>query len=578
MKKYEKRKKPKSASSALFAPAILMAFFSIVTILSCTKETSRVEDKTAEKSYASFVTNAANAKADQDSISIGIRWSGTSWAITTGADGFITGFSRNSGGSGADQAIAGNLYVRLKPHLGEQPRQQEIVIKDMATGKEEKMILTQLPLSASDKITINPSVKFQKVTGFGGMINPTWTGNTQLSLQDIDKLYGPDGLGLNIGRLMLYPNVSGWSREVAVAKRVRQHGAILFASPWTPPTQLKSSNTNGNQNGEYLLPQNYAAFAAHIKSYVDFYKAEGIEIEAVSVQNEPDYKVSYDGCSYSPEQMRDFVKGHGRSVGAKLMSSETVQFRKDYTDLLLNDPQASNNFDIVATHLYGFNFRTMVSNYPLARQHNKEVWVTEHLFNEEYDKAPANSESKNWPFAWKYDWEWLPSLKTTLAEELHDCMNNNFNAYVYWYLKRYYGFLGEDKDANNPAGWYMASNGEITKRGYIIAHYAKYATGRTRIEASSGVNIASAQYATGQPSFLVTAYEGTNDITLVLINRSTSAKIIDIVVPAAINTVTAVETTSLKNMASLENNLSSDKKSVRVRISPESIASFKLSL
>ncbi|MCH5684918.1 hypothetical protein LWM68_12095 [Niabella sp. W65] len=242
------------------------------------------------------------------------------------------------------------------------------------------------------------------------------------------------------------------------------------------------------------------------------------------MQNEPDYKVGYDGCSYSPEQMRDFVKGHGRSVGAKLMAGETVQFRKDYTDILLNDPQVSNNFDIVATHLYGFNFRTMVSNYPLAKQHNKEVWVTEHLFNEEFDKQPTSSELRNWTFSWKYDWEWLPSLKTTLAEELHDCMSNNMNAYVYWYLKRYYGFIGEDKDANNPAAWYMHANGEITKRGYIISHYAKYATGRTRIEVNPGSNIASAQYTAGKPSFLITAYEGTNDITVVLINRELPQK------------------------------------------------------
>jgi glucuronoarabinoxylan endo-1,4-beta-xylanase len=578
MKGYQKSKNPEEGFIRLLFPGILLAFSQILMLISCTKEKSSAGTGTGGKSYASFITNTVTAKADQDSISVGIRWSATNWTVTTQADGFITGFSRNSGGASSDQSIAGSLYVRLKPHLGEDPRQQDIVIKDIATGKEEKMVLTQTPLSGSDKITINPSVKYQKVTGFGGMINPTWTGSTQLSVQDIDKLYGPDGIGLNIGRLMLYPNTANWSREVAVAKRAKQYGAILFASPWTPPTHLKSSNTNGNQNGEYLLPGNYAAFATHIKSYVDFYKAEGIAIEAVSVQNEPDYKVGYDGCSYSPEQMRDFVQGHGRSVGTKLMASETVQFRKDYTDILLNDPQAVNSFDIVATHLYGFNFRTMVSNYPLAKQHNKEVWVTEHLFNEEFDKLAANSESRNWPFTWKYDWEWLPSLKTTLAEELHDCMNNNFNAYVYWYLKRYYGFMGEDKDAANPAGWYIYPNGEITKRGYIISHYAKYATGRTRIEASLGSNIASAQYTTGQPSFLVTAYEGNNDITLVLINRATSAKILDIVVPAAINSVTAIETTSSKNMISLDNSLSRDKKSVRVRISPESITSFKLSL
>lgn len=577
MNNCQENKDPKPFLSHRSVIGLLSFCCGLLFFVSCTKEKNEDKAGSTGRSYATFASSAITAKADQDSISIGIRWSGTDWSITTQPGGFVTGFSRDGGGSVNDQSIAGNLYIRLKAHLGEQARHQDIILKDHTTGKEEKMVLTQMPLSGGDKVTLNPAVRFQKVTGFGGMINPSWTGNTQLSLQDIDKLYGPNGIGLNIGRLMLYPSGANWSREVAIAKRAKQYGAILFASPWTPPTQLKSSNTNGNQNGEYLLPENYAAFAAHIKSYVDFYKSEGVEIDAVSVQNEPDYKVGYDGCSYSPEQMSNFVKGYGRSLGTKLIAGETVQFRKDYSNLLLNDPQASNNFDIVATHLYGFNFRTMVADYPLARQHNKEVWVTEHLFNEEFDKQPANSESRNWPFSWKYDWEWLPSLKTTLAEELHDCMSNNMNAYVYWYLKRYYGFIGEDKDAGNPAAWYTYANGEITKRGYIISHYARYATGRTRIEANTGSSIESAQYAAGQPAFLLTAYEGTNDITVVLINRGASAKIIDFAVPSVINTVAAVETTSTKNMAALNNNISNDKKSVRVRISPESITSLKLS-
>src|SRR5690606_41475114 len=98
---------------------------------------------------------------------------------------------------------------------------------------------------------------------------------------------------------------------------------------------------------------------------------KGVEIYAVSVQNEPDWKVSYDGCSYTPQQMLDFVKGHGRSVGAKLIVGETVQFNKAYTDPILSDPVAVNQFDIVGTHLYGFNFSTRSADYSLARQHNK---------------------------------------------------------------------------------------------------------------------------------------------------------------------------------------------------------------
>lgn len=526
------------------------AAVSAIFIIGCSKTDKLNEDQT----YAAFSSVTATANADTDSISVGIRWSLTKWSLFTEAGGFVSGFSVENGGREDQKSIVGTIYVRLKPNIGEQSRSQDIIIKDLTTGKEEKMTITQLALSGNDRITINPAVTYQKITGFGGMINASWTGNTQLSVQDIEKLYAPDGLGLNIGRLMLYPGSSSWSREVAVAKRAQELGAILFASPWTPPTNLKSVNTNSNANGEYLLPENYGAFAAHMKSYVDYYKSQGVNIYAVSVQNEPDYKVSYDGCSYTPQQMLSFVKAQGKAVGTKLMAGETVQLNKSYTDALLNDPVAVDNFDIVATHLYGFNFRTTVADYPLARQHNKEVWVTEHLFNE-----TANG----------YDWLWLPSLKTTLAEEIHDCMTNNFNAYVYWYLKRYYGLIGESPDPANPAGYYINANGEITKRGYIISHYAKYATGRTRIDVALSGNISTAD-------FLVTAYAGTSDITAVLINRSDKARIIDFAIPSNITSVTAVETTSGKNMSALDNAVSSDKKSVRVRISGESIVSVKM--
>ncbi len=533
----------------------LSLYFIIITVFlgGCNKD--KVSgDGVDGSTYAKFSLSSAIAAPDADSIKVGVRWSRTKWSLSTAANGFVSGFSSENGGREDLSSISGDVYVRLKPNLGEQPRSQDIIIKDLTTGKEEKMAITQSALSGSDRITINPAVKYQKITGFGGMINASWTGNTQLSVQDIEKLYGPDGLGLNIGRLMLYPNTSNWSREVAVAKRAQELGAILFASPWTPPPNLKSVNTNSNTNGEYLLPENYGTFAAHMKSYVDYYKSQGVNIYAISVQNEPDYKVSYDGCSYTPQQMLDFVKQEGKNVGAKLIAGETVQFNKSYTDALLNDPVAVSNFDIVATHLYGFNFRTTVADYPLARQHNKEVWVTEHLFNE-----TANG----------YDWLWLPSLKTTLAEEIHDCMTNNFNAYVYWYLKRYYGFMGESPDPASPAGYYINANGEITKRGYIISHYAKYATGRTRVDVGLGSNISATD-------FLTTAYSGTNDITVVLINRTNKARIMDFVIPSGITSVTAVETTSDKNMSAVDNAISSDKKSVRIRISGESIVSVKM--
>ncbi|MCF3107718.1 hypothetical protein LL912_02885 [Niabella sp. CC-SYL272] len=528
-----------------------LLFLACIFFKACRKEDATNNGQ--GNTYAKFATAETTANGALDSIPVGIRWSQTKWKLSAAPGGFITGFSRETGGGVEQQRILGEAFVRLQPNLTEERRTQEIFIEDLTTGKEEKMVIVQSPYSGVNRFVLNPGIRYQKITGFGGMMNASWAGASQLSVADIDKLYGPDGLGLNIGRLMLYPNPADWSRELAIAKRAQQYGALLFASPWTPPPSMKSANVNSNQNGEYLLPANYGAFAAHLKSYVDYYKDQGIPVYAVSVQNEPDYKVGYDGCSYTPQQMLDFVKGYGRAVGTRLMTAETVQFNKSYTDPLLNDPLAVNNFDIVATHLYGFNFKTTSADYPLAKQHEKEVWVTEHLFNETA-KGP--------------DWLWEPSLRTTLAQEIHDCMASNVNAYVYWYLKRYYSFMGEDRDANNPADWYTAANGAITKRGYIIAHYAKYATGRTRI----------AMTPSAVSPLLATAYAGADDYTVVLTNQGDRPVIMELAIPQSMAAAAAVETNAINNMTPAALYITKDKKNLRLQMSANSMVSVKMQL
>ncbi len=535
-------------------PQMILAIICWAFILTGCKKSSDVGIN--NEIYAEFEKSSAIAEANDVSVSIKVKWSKSKWTLIHKQDGFVTGFTPEQGGDEQNERVVSDVRVLLKPNLSDNTREEEIIIKSLTTGQEHRMTITQKPLSGSDRIAIDPSMRYQKVTGFGGMINCTWTGSTKLTVEDIDKLYGSEGLGLNIGRLMIYPNSSSWSYEVEVAKRAQEHGAILFGTPWTPPPALKSVNTNSNENGEYLLPENYAAFANHLKSYVDYYKSQGVDIYAVSVQNEPDWKVSYDGCSYTPQQMLDFVKGHGRSVGTKLIVGETVQFNKAYTDPILSDPVAVNQFDIVGTHLYGFNFSTTSADYPLARQHNKEVWMTEHLFNETTNGI---------------DWAWEPSLKSNLAVEIHNCMKANMNAYIYWYLKRYYSLIGENRDPNNPAQWYTVANGEITKRGYIVSHYAKYATGRTRIEATLGNNLSS-------DDFLVTAYAGNKDITIVLINRSNSSRILELGIPSDIDSASSVITTNSVSMQPIDCVLSNDRRAVRITAEPLSILSVKVIL
>ena len=78
-------------------------------------------------------------------------------------------------------------------------------------------------------------------------------------------------------------------------------------------------------------------------------------------------------------------------------------------------------------------------------------------------------------------------------------MLGDFNAWIHYAAKRYYAMMG---DGQRGAG----SSGVITKRGYVMAHFAKYVTGMTRIDASfSGGSLEGSAYLsqTGDTSVVV---------------------------------------------------------------------------
>ncbi|MBA4389046.1 MAG: glucosylceramidase [Verrucomicrobia bacterium] len=82
----------------------------------------------------------------------------------------------------------------------------------------------------------------------------------------------------------------------------------ILASPWSPPAWMK---TNGMMNkGGKLKPEYAGVWAEYYSRYIKAYAGRGIEIWAVSVQNEPKAVQSWDSCVYTAEEERDFVKHH----------------------------------------------------------------------------------------------------------------------------------------------------------------------------------------------------------------------------------------------------------------------------
>lgn len=82
----------------------------------------------------------------------------------------------------------------------------------------------------------------------------------------------------------------------------------LFASPWSPPAWMK---TNGEMNhGGKLKPEYYDAWARYFAKYIKAYAHEGINVWAVTVQNEAKAVQRWDSCIYTAWEEKEFVKNH----------------------------------------------------------------------------------------------------------------------------------------------------------------------------------------------------------------------------------------------------------------------------
>jgi O-glycosyl hydrolase len=320
-------------------------------------------------------------------------------------------------------------------------------------------------------INVDLSTELQRIRGFGGMNMVRWIGD--LTPEQVQTAFGdgPGQLGLSILRIGISQNPDDFVREVPTAQHAVALGAQVMATPWTPPPNLK---TNNDVVGGELAPENYGAYADHLLAFRDFMAESGVPLEAISIQNEPDITVTYDSCDWTSAQMADFLTEQGPRFGdTKVIAAESFNFNRQVSDPLLNDPAVAAEFDIVGGHIYGNG----LADYPLARQRGKEVWMTEH-----YTDSGAEPDRANfWPLA--YD----------VATEIHNSMQANFNAYVWWYIRRGYGLITED--------------GLVSKRGYLMSQFSRFIRpGYVRVAASDpGANVDVTAYKNGPGSVVVVA-------------------------------------------------------------------------
>jgi glucuronoarabinoxylan endo-1,4-beta-xylanase len=337
-------------------------------------------------------------------------------------------------------------------------------------------------LAASDA-TVNLAAEKQVIRGFGGINHPMWIGDLTAEQRETAFGNGANQLGFSVLRIYVDPDPSNWSKELPTAKLAIQKGAIVFASPWNPPSSMiETFNHNGDTSAKRLKYDKYGAYAQHLNDFVAYMKNNGVDLYAISVQNEPDY--AHDWTWWTPQEMLRFMKDYAGSINCKVMAPESFSYLKNMSDPILNDPQALANMDILGTHTYGTKFSDFA--YPLFKQKGagKELWMTE-----VYYPNSNNNSADLWPEA------------LDVSYHMHNAMvEGDFQTYVWWYIRRQYGPMKED--------------GTISKRGYNMAHFSKFIRpGYVRVDATKNPNT----------NVYISAYKGDNKVVIVAINRGTSA-------------------------------------------------------
>ena len=128
----------------------------------------------------------------------------------------------------------------------------------------------------------------------------------------------------------------------------------ILATPWSPPAWMKDTFS---LIGGSLQPRYHAVYAQYFVKYIQQMQAEGIEIDAITPQNEPLHPGNEPSLLMLAEQQRDFIKYlapafQNANIKTKIIVYDHNCDRPDYPLTILNDPSVKPYVWGSAFHLY----------------------------------------------------------------------------------------------------------------------------------------------------------------------------------------------------------------------------------
>ena len=242
------------------------------------------------------------------------------------------------------------------------------------------------------RIVVDEGTAYQEIVGFGAAITDAsaWLIQNRLTAAQrealLKELFGPSpGIGLSFTRLTMgasdfslhqysYDDLPAGQTDSTLAHFsidsnrayllpiVQRALAInprlkIMATPWSPPGWMK---TTGSLIQGTLRPEAYGPLAEYFRRYIEAYRAEGVPIYAVTVQNEPHYEPpNYPGMRLEPPARARFVGQYlgplfaRRGIGTIILDWDHNWDEYQSPLQVLADSVAPRYIAGVAWHCYG---------------------------------------------------------------------------------------------------------------------------------------------------------------------------------------------------------------------------------
>jgi glucosylceramidase len=364
-----------------------------------------------------------------------------------------------------------------------------------------ELIPAHHPVESEIAIFVNPAVTFQSLLGIGGAITDASAEVfAKLTAKQQDEIitayYDPEkGIGYSLGRTNIlscdfssssYSYVQEGDGELKtfsiahdmqfripmIKRALNATGGklTLFASPWSPPAFMKD-NHNVLHGGK-LLPEYYGSWALFYTKFIKAYAEQHIPIWGISIQNEPMAVQTWESCTYTAEEERDFLKNYLGPILEKEGLKDTKiivwDHNRDFLPLrasvILNDPAAARYVWGVGFHWY----ETWTGGLPMfdnVRVVHEAYPSVNMLFTEGCAESFSPSKYQSWSNGERYGIQMINDF------------NNGVVGWTDWNV-----LLDEKGGPNHVGNFCMAPvhadtrTGEIiyTPSYYYIGHFSKF--------------------------------------------------------------------------------------------------------